>query len=202
MSDKLFVHYPPCVSKKLEGIFDALVRTSPLLCCFRDKVEIYSTAHSLKQVQAMQQLQKNDFIGSYVVYAVLFVLTKFAWPPSPATLKKRPLYKADRVKMRYHFRELDDCASGIFVPHRDGLWPYDMWRNARRLLGQKKPAWIIVGNEVDGWKITPLAAVPPRTKRLSRKQTLLRVGSHAEPFGAKEPPIVTLFRKLFDEKND
>jgi hypothetical protein len=202
MSDKIFVHYPPCVSKKLEEKFDALVRASPTLCCFRDKVKIYSTAHSLKQVQAMEQLHKNNFVGSYLAYALLFMLTKRALPPAPGTLNRRPLYKEDRLKLHYHFRELDDCASGVFVPHHDGLWPFDMWRNAKRMITQEKPVMLIVGNEIDGWRIVPLCTVPERTKRLNRKQTLHRIGEYSEPFGAKEPPILTLFRRLFDEKND
>lgn len=202
MSDKLFVHYPPCVSKKLEEKFDALVRASPALCCFRDKVEIYDTAHSLKQVREMEELRKNNFIGSYLAYALLFMLTKSALPPSPGSLKKRPLYKEDRLKLRYHFRELDDCAAGVFAPHRDGLWPFDMWRNAKRLFAQEKPVMLIVGNELDGWKIVPLNTAPDRTMRLSRKHTIMRVGEYSEPPGAQEPPIVKLFRKLFDNNDD
>lgn len=202
MSDKLFVHYPPCVSKKLEEQFNALVRASPTLCCFRNKINIYNTAHSLKQVRAIEQLHKNNFVGSYLAYAILFVLTKHALPPTPCTLKKRPLYKEDLLKLRYHFRELGDCAAGVFVPHRDGQWPYDMWRNAQRLLAQKKPVMIVVGNETDGWKIIPLDQMPERARRLNREHTILRVGAHAEQLGAKEPPIITLFRRLFDDKNE
>lgn len=202
MSYRLFVHYPPCVSKKLEAEFDALVRAVPELCYFSDKVPIYNTAHSMKIVCAMEELRKNNFIGSYLLYATLFMLTKFALPPTPAALKRRPLFKEDRLKLRYHFREIDDAAMGVFVPHRDGMWSYDMWRNARRLLAQKKRAWLILGNEIDGWKIVSLRAMPGRAKRLNRKQTLHRIGEHSEPFGKKEPPIVTLFRRLFDDKND
>ena len=202
MSNKVFVHYPPCVSKKLEREFDTLVRTHQMLCCYGEKVEIYSSYHSLAQVRAMEPLQKNNSLGAYLVYAALFTATRLALPPSPARLKKRALFKEDRLKLRYHFRELDLCTTGIFVPHRNGQWPYDMWRNARRLLWQRKRVWLITGNEQSGWKILPLEKTPDRKIRLNRKETIHAVGAYAEPFGTRKHPLIELCEQIFGVKED
>lgn len=202
MSDKIFVHYPPCVSKRLEKEFDALLRAHHTMYCFRDRVEIYGTAHAIKQLQVIERFREKTSIGSYMLYALLFVLTKLSLPPSLCAMKKRPLFKEDMFKLRYHTRELDDCATGIFVPHNDGMWPYDMWRNAKRLLAQAKPVWVITGNEETGWNIASLNEAPARNKRLSRKQTIVRVGEYSEPFDTRGHPVIKLFAEVFDKKKD
>lgn len=198
---KLFVHYPPCASKKLEQEFDRLLRANPSLCYYGDKTEIYGHVHAVKQVSGIEGLKEKSFIGAYLVYAILFMLTRFALPPSPGRLKRRPLLREDRFKLRYHFREIDDAAVGVFVPHRDGMWPFDMWRNARRMLRQGKPVLLIVGNEKEGWRIAPLTNMPGRSVRLNRKQTFARIGAHTEP-STQEPPIVTFIKYLSGKNKD
>ncbi len=181
MSNRIFVHYPPCVSKKLEGEFDKLVRSHPTLSYYGDKVDIYSNPHTVTQVREIEKLRQHETLANYLLYAFLFVLTRFRLPPSQGALRARRLFHEDRFKLRYHARELDLCATGVFVPHRDGDFPYDMWRNARRLLSEEKPVWQIVGSEGSGWKMIPLMKMPERRLRLSRKKTLNRIGEFAGP---------------------
>ncbi len=181
MSNRIFVHYPPCVSKKLEGEFDKLVRSHPMLSYYGDKVDIYSSPHTTAQVREIEKLRQHETLVNYILYALLFVLTRFRLPPSMGALNARRLFREDRFKLRYHARELHLCATGVFVPHRDGYFPYDMWRNAKRLLCEAKPVWQIVGSEESGWRMVQLTTIPERTKRLRRKATLNRLGEFSGP---------------------
>lgn len=181
MSNRVFVHFPPCVSKKLEGEFDKLVRSHPMLSYYGDKVDIYSSPHTSAQVREIEKMRQNETLLNYLVYAALFVLTRFRIPPSMGALNARRLFREDRFKLKYHACELDLCATGVFVPHRDGFFPYDMWRNVHRLLREKKPVWQIVGNEEAGWRMIQLTEMPKRNLRLRRKETLNRLGEFSGP---------------------
>ena len=180
MSNKVFLHFPPCVSKKLESEFDKLVRAHPALAYYGDKVDIYSSLHTGAQVREIEKLRQHESLAHYLAYTILFVLTRLRLPPSMGALRARRLMREDRFKLRYHRVELDLCEAGVFVPHRDGYFPYDMWRNARRLLRAKKPAWQIIGNEQAGWRMVPLIIVD-RPMRLGRHETLNRIGEFSGP---------------------
>ncbi len=181
MSNKVFVHFPPCVSKKLQSEFNRIVRLHPVLSYYGDKVDIYSSPHTGAQVRQIEKLRQSETLANYLVYTALFVLTRFRIPPSMGTLSARRLFREDRFKLKYHARELGLCATGVFVPHRDGYFPYDMWRNVRRLLREKKPVWQIVGSEEAGWRMSELIKMPERRLRLSRKETLNRICEFSGP---------------------
>ncbi len=180
MSNKVFLHFPPCVSKKLASEFDKLVRAHPTLSYYGDKVDIYSSPHTGAQVKEIEKLRQHETLAHYLAYTILYILTRFRLPPSMRAIRARRLLREDRFKLRYHTRELDQCAAGVFVPHGDGYFPYDMWRNARRLLRTQKPAWQIIGSEAAGWRMVPLIIVD-RSMRLSRKETLNRIGEFSGP---------------------
>ncbi len=192
MSDRIFVHYPACASKKYADEFDKLIRAHPSMGLFREHIEIFSTPHAVRQVRAITPIQKEHARQSYLLYALLFVVMKWRLPPTPGRLRARPLFREDRFKLRYHAREIDDCAVGVFVPHVNGKWTYDMWRNARRLMRQQKPVWQILGNKADGWHIAPLDETPSRMLRLNRKDTMDSIGLYTD---AKiYPSLFTLIR--------
>lgn len=181
MSNRIFIHFPACVSKKLEGEFDKLVRTHPMLSYYGDKVDIYSSPHTNALVREIEKLRQHETLANYLLYAILFVLTRFRLPPTSTVLSARRLFREDRFKLRYHKRELALCATGVFVPHPDGYFPYDMWRNARVLLQKEKPVWLIVGSAESGWRMVQLTTMPERAKRLGRKATLNRIGEFSGP---------------------
>ncbi len=192
MSDKIFVHYPAYLSKKLTKACDNLIRAHPTLSSYRDHVEISGNAHSVKIVQKIVPLQAHRGVRNYLLYAALFVLMNFSLPPSPSALRKRPLYHEDKVKARYHFRELDDCAAAVFLPAKSGKWPYFMWRNARRLMRQQKQVWQVTGDIETGLRLTPLAISPSRALRQNREETMSDIVEYAEP--QVYPSLFTLIR--------
>jgi hypothetical protein len=192
VSDKIFVHYPPCAGVTHEDAWDAIIRAHATLGVYRERVEIFSTPRVVPQVQKIEEIRNTYNRQSYLLYALLYFLTTFRVPPTPARLRMRPLFREDRFKLHYHAREIDDCATGIFVPRADGKWPYDMWRNARRLMRQGKPVWQIQGNKADGWRILPLGEMPKRNERLDRKATMHDIGLYTEK--KVYPSLFTLIR--------
>ena len=200
MSDKIFVHYPAYLSKKITTACDNLIRGHPTLSAYRDRVEISGNAHSVKIVQKITPLQAQRGVRNYLLYALLYMLTNFSIPPSPSALRRRPLYREDKVKARYHFRELDDCMAGVFLPAKSGKWPYFMWRNARRLIHRGKEVWQVTGSDEAGWRLTQLKAPPPRSLRQNRDETMLDIVEYAEP--RVYPSLFTLLRDAFKERKD
>lgn len=197
MTEKLFVHYPVFVSARLREEFDELIRAHQTLCFLVDRVDISSKEHVLRQVKGIEPLQSHRKMGSYIAYALLHVITRFSFPPSPGELGRRPLFREDLFKVRYHIRHLDECAYGIFVPLRSGKWPYDMWRNATRMIRQKKQLWQI--REQDGkWRIIPLDISPLLSDRLNRVQTLDGIMEYIEP--REYPSLYTIIRDAFKER--
>lgn len=200
MSDKIFVHYPSCASERIEEEFNNLIRMQPAINLFRDRIEISSTPHALKQLQGIEKLPKRVRRGGYPVYALLFMVTRWSLPPAPSTLQKNPMYREDKLKLRYHAKEIYSCGAGVFVPTESGKWTYDMWRNARRFFQQGKPVWQIVGSKEFGWCLSPLESPPPRALRLNRKDTLYTLGLYAEP--RKYPSLFTIIRDAFKKNED
>lgn len=169
-----------------------MIRAHPTLSCFREKVYISSTAHAVSQMRNIDPLRTRAGVGRYPLYALLFLLTRFSLPPSPKAIGSGALLREDLFKIRYHFCELDSCAVGVFVPHSDGKWQYDMWRNARRLHRQGKFVWQIIGSKETGWSITKLGTPPARTNRIGRKETMAGIGMYSEP--KVYPSLFTLIR--------
>lgn len=198
MSDKIFVHYPAYLSGKLHTTCDNLIRAHPTLGSYRDRVDIASTPHAVQIVARIEPLQAHRGVRNYLLYALLYVLTNFSIPPSPTALRKRPLYREDKTKARYHFRELDDCMMGVFLPAKSGKWPYFMWRNAKRLFLQKKEVWQVVGGDEAGWRLIQLKAPPPRSLRQNRDETMADIVEYAEP--RVYPSLFTLIRDAFKER--
>jgi hypothetical protein len=194
VSDKIFVHYPAYLSQKLTTTCDNLIRAHPTLSAYRDRVEISGNAHCVKIVQQITPLHAQRGVRNYLIYALLYVLTNWRLPPSPAALRRRPLYREDKLKARYHFHELDDCMMGVFLPAKSGKWPYFMWRNARRLMRQDKQVWQVTGDETRGWRLT-LASPPPRALRQNRDETMADIVEYAEP--REYPSLYTLLRDAF-----
>lgn len=181
MSNKLFAHYPPCASKKLGMEFDRLIASHPILGIYVNKVEAHSPFHCARQVEKLEEIRGSRSPFYYLSYATLFSVTRFSFPPSYSALVRRSMYAEDRFKLGYHRNILDECEVAVFVPHEDGKWSYDMYRNAKRHLQNGRPAFRIVGSKKSGWNIVPLTEIPRREDRLSRKETLARVGEYAEP---------------------
>ena len=199
MSDKIFVHYPACTAPRIENEFDKLIRRIPSLSVFRDRVEIYSTPHAVKLVAQLEALPKKRDSGNYALYVLLFVLTRWSLPPR-SVFRKNLHFAKDRCRLRYHAKAIDSCAAGIFVPREDGMWPYNMWQNARRCSRQGKPIWQIIGSKEAGWKIVKLESPPARKLRLSRKETLAGIGLYAEPH--VYPNLYTLIRDAFKSNSE
>ena len=202
MSEKIFVHYPACASKKYEDEFDKLIRAHPTLCFYRDRIEISSTPHAVRQMKVIDAMRNEHAESSYLLYALLYMMTHFAPPPTPCALRRRPLFREDRFKARYNAREMDQCSTGIFVPEASGKWPYTMWRNARRLLRQGKTVFVITGSMEKGWRLHPFSDPLDRSVRLNRKETLHTVGEFSEPFGTLQPPLFRLFDEIMGKKDD
>ncbi len=199
MSNKIFVHYPAYLSEALRTKFDRLIRSHPVLGSFGDHVNISSTPHEVRIVKGIEPFQARRGLRNYLLYATLFILTKFSFPPPPRALRKRPLYREDKWQARYHFYEIDDCAVGVFVPSKLRKWPYYMWRNCRRLMQQQKEAWQIIGDDASGWRIVLLEVPPPRSLRQNRDETFIDIVEYAEP--RVYPSLYTLIRDAFKERN-
>ncbi len=180
---KIFVHYPLCVRPEVEAKLDRLVREHQKRHGFADKVEIYGMQHALGQIRAAENAKlasKATYaLHTYFFYILLYILSGRGWPPSLRTMRQESPFREDRAKLEYHFKALDDCAAGIFVPHRNGLWPYDMWRNARRLVQKQKPVWYLKMDEQGEWAIHLLESELPRAVRTNRKQNIRSIGEHA-----------------------